>query len=160
MRKLFLPIFTLLFALCAYSQTNINMTCLVTLKVTNNGGLPYSGLLLANDGNFYGTTYMGGPYQTDSGVSCGTAFKMTPDGAFTTLANFGNGSGYWPMGQSVQAHDGNFYGTTIEGGNLGGGTVFRLSPQGQLTTIYSFGDYNQRGRKHKRIFAYWGLFRN
>jgi uncharacterized repeat protein (TIGR03803 family) len=35
--------------------------------------------------------------------------------------------------------DGNFYGTTAEGGPLGLGTIFRLTPGGALTTLYSAG---------------------
>jgi uncharacterized repeat protein (TIGR03803 family) len=38
----------------------------------------------------------------------------------------------------VQASDGNFYGTTVEGGADGAGTVFRITPSGTLTTLYSF----------------------
>ena len=43
----------------------------------------------------------------------------------------------------MQATDGNFYGTTGEGGTVGaltslGGTVFKITPAGTLTTLYSF----------------------
>jgi uncharacterized repeat protein (TIGR03803 family) len=38
----------------------------------------------------------------------------------------------------VQARDGNFYGTTYQGGAQLLGTVFRITPQGKLSTIYSF----------------------
>ncbi len=42
----------------------------------------------------------------------------------------------------VQGADGNFYGTTLRGGNpanctSGCGTVFKLTPQGILTTLFS-----------------------
>ncbi len=38
----------------------------------------------------------------------------------------------------MQATDGNFYGTTYEGGAIDYGTVFKITPAGTLTTLYSF----------------------
>ena len=38
----------------------------------------------------------------------------------------------------MQAADGNFYGTTVEGGPHGAGTVFKITAAGKLTTLYSF----------------------
>ena len=38
----------------------------------------------------------------------------------------------------MQATDGNFYGTTYEGGAVDYGTVFKITPAGTLTTLYSF----------------------
>jgi len=43
-----------------------------------------------------------------------------------------------PWGGLLQASDGNFYGTTEEGGARGDGTIFRVTPGGEFTTIYSF----------------------
>jgi uncharacterized repeat protein (TIGR03803 family) len=40
----------------------------------------------------------------------------------------------------VQTPDGNFYGTTAEGGANRIGSVFKMTPQGTLTTLYNFGD--------------------
>jgi uncharacterized repeat protein (TIGR03803 family) len=56
------------------------------------------------------------------------------------MANLGAGnSGEFANGRLVQAADGNFYGTTQQGGARSGGTVFRLDPSsGQLTAIYAF----------------------
>jgi uncharacterized repeat protein (TIGR03803 family) len=63
---------------------------------------------------------------------------MTPSGTLTTLFTFGPlPSGRYPGGL-VQAFDGNFYGTTAEGGTNGGGTLFRITPSGTLTTLYNF----------------------
>jgi uncharacterized repeat protein (TIGR03803 family) len=39
---------------------------------------------------------------------------------------------------ATQGRDGNFYGTSVEGGNSGLGTVFKITPSGTLTTLYSF----------------------
>ena len=38
----------------------------------------------------------------------------------------------------MQGSDGNFYGTTSDGGANSGGTVFKITPGGTLTTLYSF----------------------
>jgi uncharacterized repeat protein (TIGR03803 family) len=58
----------------------------------------------------------------------------------TTLFSFdGSANGANPGDMIlVQGLDGDFYGTTEEGGSLGGGTVFKISPAGTLTTIYNF----------------------
>jgi uncharacterized repeat protein (TIGR03803 family) len=62
----------------------------------------------------------------------GTVFKITPNGALTTLYSFcsqsGCTDGAGPYGGLVQATNGNLYGTTIDGGGTSGfGTVFSLS---------------------------------
>ena len=48
-----------------------------------------------------------------------------------------------PKRALVQGTDGNFYGTTVEGGAncppLGCGTIFKITPSGTLTTLHSFG---------------------
>jgi uncharacterized repeat protein (TIGR03803 family) len=108
-----------------------------------DGSYPVAGLVLASDGNFYGTTFYGG-YGGDYGG--GTVFKITPSGTLTTLYNFcaqsGCADGSNPFAGLVQASDGSFYGTTWSGGfdncTLGCGTVFKLTPEGILTTLHSF----------------------
>jgi uncharacterized protein (TIGR03437 family) len=102
-----------------------------------DGNLPVAGLIQATDGNFYGTTLAGGA----GGASVsGTVFKITPGGALTTLHAFGStaGDGIAPATALIQATDGNFYGTTIQGGAYNEGTVFKITPGGTLTTLYSF----------------------
>ena len=84
-----------------------------------------AGLVLATDGNFYGTTASGGNNSCASG--CGTIFKITPAGVFTTLHSFVNTDGSFPNAGLMQATDGNLYGTTTTGGVHNFGTVFRLS---------------------------------
>jgi uncharacterized repeat protein (TIGR03803 family) len=38
----------------------------------------------------------------------------------------------------IQGRDGNFYGTSVFGGQDGAGTVFKLTPAGALTALYAF----------------------
>jgi len=99
-----------------------------------DGEQPFAGLTLATDGNFYGTTEFGGGHNGRGCiVGCGTGFEITPDGTLTTLYSFcGQGGkgctdGSVPYGGLIQATDGNFYGTTDEGGAFEDGTVFSLS---------------------------------
>ncbi len=98
---------------------------LTTLHSFNNSAMPQFGLVQATDGNFYGTTSAGGT------AGDGTVFKITPSGTLTTLYSFcaqtGCTDGADPYAGLVQASDGNFYGTTYEGGAAGDGTVFSLS---------------------------------
>jgi uncharacterized repeat protein (TIGR03803 family) len=90
----------------------------------SDGESPKATLLLASDGNFYGTTQFGG-----TGHS-GTAFKLTPQGVETVLYSFTGGSdGAIPRGDLVQGSDGALYGTTFSGGTSGRGVVFRLTLQ-------------------------------
>jgi uncharacterized repeat protein (TIGR03803 family) len=99
------------------------------------GGSPYAGLVQGTDGNFYGTTVYGGTNGD------GTVFKLTPSGALTTLVTFTGTSGSLganPQAGLIQGSDGNFYGTTSEGGANNLGTVFQMTPSGALTTIYDF----------------------
>ncbi|HEY6453069.1 MAG TPA: choice-of-anchor tandem repeat GloVer-containing protein [Steroidobacteraceae bacterium] len=116
----------------------------------NFGGVAFDGmfassLTIGRDGNFYGTTYLGGQ------PNDGTVFSVTPSGAETLLHAFaGSMEGANPRAPLVQASDGNFYGTTDFGGvipnnpvaacnNGGCGTVFSITPGGLLTTLYAFG---------------------
>jgi uncharacterized repeat protein (TIGR03803 family) len=103
-----------------------------------DGWLPYGPLVQGTDGNFYGTTFFGGPGSPNHG----TVFKITPAGAFTTLYNFcpqsGCADGAYPSAGLLQYTDGNFYGTTSDGGTNGDGTVFKITPGGNLTTLHSF----------------------
>jgi uncharacterized repeat protein (TIGR03803 family) len=55
---------------------------------------------------------------------------------FCAKANCADGSE--PFGGLIQASDGNFYGTTFNGGAYNFGTIFRMTPQGKVTTIYNF----------------------
>ena len=108
-----------------------------------DGALALSRLIQAGDGNFYGVTQRGGS------ADAGTAFRMTPDGAVTTLDSFGrldqSGSGRIPGGPLVEGMnadgtpDGVFFGTTLEGGDsfFGNGSIYMLAPDAGRATKYA-----------------------
>jgi uncharacterized repeat protein (TIGR03803 family) len=64
-------------------------------------------------------------------LPCGSVFKITLEGALTTLYSFCPHrpctDGAAPLAGLVQATNGKFYGTTTGGGTNGDGTVFSLS---------------------------------
>src|ERR1700722_4655759 len=93
----------------------------------SDGEYTYAVPIQGTDGNFYGTTYLGGSKEL------GTVFKITPSGTVTTLHTFGGPDGSQPLAGLVQATNGNFYGTTYIGGSEGKGEVFRITPNGALT---------------------------
>jgi len=93
-----------------------------------DGAQPQSGLVQATDGNFYGTTHEYGANGSNVG---GTVFKITPSGSLTTLYSFCSydcTDGESPWAALVQDTNGNFYGTTTQGGagTANAGTVFTV----------------------------------
>jgi uncharacterized repeat protein (TIGR03803 family) len=81
-------------------------------------------VILATDGNFYGTTAGGG-------ANLGTIFKITPSGTLTVVHTFDGADGI--SGTLMQDTNGMFYGTSVSGGpgypncNDCAGTVWSLS---------------------------------
>ena len=73
-----------------------------------NGAYPAAALVQGSDGNFYGTTQ-----QAAARTGYGTVFKISTNGALTSLYSFtGGNDGANPNAGLVQGSDGNFYGTT------------------------------------------------
>lgn len=108
-------------------------TTLVSFTGSNGDGPFQENLVQGKDGNLYGTTIYGGT--TGDGI----IFKITPAGKLTTVYDFANTpDGANPYAGLVLATDGNFYGTTYEGGASGLGTVFKLTAGGTLTILHSF----------------------
>jgi uncharacterized repeat protein (TIGR03803 family) len=105
-----------------------------------HGAGPQGALIQGTDGNFYGTAKYGG-----NCLGCGTVFKIIPSGRLTTLHSFDITDGAEPWAGLVQGTDGNFYGTTVNGGTSGEGTVFQITPTGTLTTLHGFGSTDGDG---------------
>ncbi len=117
-----------------------NLTNLWSFTGGIDGGGPVAGLVQGNDGNFYGTTAAGGSN------GWGTVFQITPAGTLTTLCQFDHATnGANPVAGLVLGSDGNFYGTTLNGGPSRRGTVFQITSAGTLTTLYDFPDILEGG---------------
>jgi uncharacterized repeat protein (TIGR03803 family) len=105
--------------------------------VQSDGNVPLASLLLANDGNFYSTTQMGGAYGD------GTVYEITTAGTVTILHSFNGASttidGSNPVAGLVQGKDGNLYGTTSAGGTANNGTVYSITTAGAETVLHWFG---------------------
>jgi uncharacterized repeat protein (TIGR03803 family) len=76
------------------------------------------------------------------GLFCLAAAIAAPAQTFVTLASFGGSNGQSPYAPLVQGTDGNFYGTTRDGGANNYGTVFKITDAGVLTSLQSFNDSN------------------
>jgi uncharacterized repeat protein (TIGR03803 family) len=116
----------------AYSITSSGK---YTLLPTPLPGVSFAPLILASDGNFYGTTENGGSFNS------GTVFRMSATGAVTIVYSFdGHTNGGNPNGPVVQGSDGFLYGTTTSGGLVSNpvGVVFKLSTKGVITVLHSF----------------------
>jgi len=120
------------------------LTNLYSFTWGNDGAQPKAGLVQGSDGNFYGTTYLGGVYSSPGAGGAGTVFKISATGALTSLYSFtGTNDGANPSAGLVPGSDGNFYGTTSYGfTSNNAGTVFKISPNGVLTTLHSFTGYD------------------
>jgi uncharacterized repeat protein (TIGR03803 family) len=55
-----------------------------------------------------------------------------------TLCSFSVTNGAYTRSALTQGNDGNFYGTTLQGGIGDNGTVFQVTTNGTLTTLVSF----------------------
>jgi uncharacterized repeat protein (TIGR03803 family) len=94
------------------------------------------GIILASDGNFYGATAAGGKFKQ------GTLFSVSPTGEFKLLYTFCSqancADGSYLLFPPIQGADGNFYGTTFDGGTNNGGVIYELTASGTYSVLYSF----------------------
>ena len=98
------------------------------------GSFPIGPLVQASNGNFYSTTQDGG----SNGE--GVIYQVTPGLGVTVLHSFGAtfGDGTFPGAGLLLATDGNYYGSTSDGGASGDGTLFNTSTSGTYASLYSF----------------------
>ena len=112
-----------------------SLTNIYTFSGSQQGRYP-NGVLLASDGNLYGTTQYGGQ------SSDGTVFQLTPDGQLTTLLTFRGTNGSNPISTLIEGSDGLLYGTTSYGGTNNRGTLFRISKTGTHEVLFHFNGIN------------------
>jgi len=114
---------------------------LYTFAGQPDGANPQASLIPDLAGNLYGTTKTGGS------SNLGTIFKLDPSGAETILYSFtGPPDGANPVAGLILDSAGNLYGTTENGGVIGGacpgsngcGVVFKVDATGKETVLYSF----------------------
>lgn len=108
-----------------------------------NGALPQinNNVLLATDGNLYGSTVEGGTNNQ------GVLFRYNPvTGKDTVLINFNNPvSGANPYGNVMQASNGMLYGTAVGGGTKDSGVIYRYNPITLKDTVIYNGTQNNGG---------------
>lgn len=85
---------------------------------------PYGGVIQVSDGNFYGTSHLGGANGS------GAVFKISSTGTESVMYSFGanTGDGTLPWAGVILGTDNNFYGTTSLGGAYSAGVLFKLVP--------------------------------
>ena len=107
-------------------------TILYSFRGQEDGGGPYSELVMDDAGNLYGTA-------SASQVNFGTVFELSPSGlswTYKVLHTFtGGNDGGQPVAALTFDHAGNLFGATTSYGRKGGGIVFQLSPSGDSWTF-------------------------
>jgi uncharacterized repeat protein (TIGR03803 family) len=118
------------------------------LNQCTDGKTPNGGIVLDAAGNIVGTTSLGG--LGDAGVayrlsppSSGSRWTETVLHQFCSSANCADGK--TPQSGMIRDAAGNFFGTTVAGGNVadacgvsGCGVVFRIDPHGIISQPYNF----------------------
>ena len=145
------------FALCAVTAIALPAETFTTLLSFDGteGQDPQAALVQATNVELYGTAWCGGAAGCDLVDGTGTVFGITVSGTLMRLHSFCSqrvhgvcGDGQNPDAGLIQGSDGNFYGTTEDGGSAPSahcsdnpcGTIFEITPapSGTLTTLYSF----------------------
>ncbi len=108
-------------------------TVLHTFSSSRKGVNPVGGVVRGPGGNLYGTTAAGGS------SNAGVVYRVETTGHETVLYAFtGGADGSAPNWGLISDPAGNLYGTTTEGGTVGGGVIYKLDTTGHETVLYSF----------------------
>lgn len=116
-------------------DTKGNQTVLYSFLGVPDGDAPVDRLVSDQSGNLYGVTMYGGTggCHPSPAKGCGIIFMIDPSGVETVLYEFpGKSQGNYPAGGLIRDAQGNFYGTTAEGGSgcngEGCGVIFKFKP--------------------------------
>ena len=113
--------------------SNVSQTC-------PNPNTSYYGLKLGVDGKFYGNVPIGGANNN------GEVYNVTTAGKITVIHSFNGTDGEVPVGNLVQATDGNFYGVTQQtSASTSTGEIFKITPAGKLTVLHTFNTDGSEG---------------
>lgn len=124
--------------------TGGTLKTLYSFQDKKDGSLPNAAPIQGVDGNFYGVSSSctgfgeNNSCLTENANKFGAIYKITAKGKFTVLHTFNGKDGGNPIGPLVQASDGNFYGTTLDGGAHNLGVIFRISPSGKFEVLFNF----------------------
>jgi len=122
-----------------YSLTTSGTFTLLHTFAGSDGWLG-SGLTVGSDGNLYGETTIGGATYSSLLSGYGCAFRLSPDGTFTTIYSFDDIDGSSPAGGLTEVYGGHFVGVASSGGYSESGTIFQLNvnaatPSQELTGV-------------------------
>jgi uncharacterized repeat protein (TIGR03803 family) len=151
--------------------TTVLLAFTLTAYGASLGKNPAAGLVQGPDSAYYGTTANGGAY------GLGTIFRIDTNGYFTTVIDFrgfggtesgttpadgGADQGATPLAPLTLGTDGNFYGTTSQGGTTVNGSnvgcVFRLNISGVIEPLHWFDPAGAMHPKGKIVEAADGYF--
>jgi uncharacterized repeat protein (TIGR03803 family) len=136
--------FGTIFRVCSGVNTTI-----FSFDGVTTGSYPQSGLMVASDGDLYGTTRMGAAH------NAGTVFKIDPvSKQLTTLHVFSGSNGAESLSELAEGPDGRLYGMTSMGGSANRGVAFAIQKSGSgFTLLRSFTGANGRGPSGRLVAA-------
>lgn len=129
-----------------------------------DGGNPWAGVVTGPNNSLIGTTYFGGgnvgACGSNNSAGCGTVYELSPPPSpgdawiETRLHSFSNSNNYdaaFPVADPVFGPQGEMYGTSLDGGQLGVGAIYRMRPPAAGSTrwreevLYSFQGFADGG---------------
>ena len=102
---------------------------------------PTNGLVLMDDGNFYGTS-IGKCNGSPCNPATDNVFRVTPDGTLTILHTFTESIGSVEVGPLTAGRDGLLYGMTRSGGSDDKGSVYAIATDGTYLQLVNFNGAN------------------
>jgi uncharacterized repeat protein (TIGR03803 family) len=105
----------------------------------SDGALPNAGVVQDSAGDLYGTAGWGGDVTCQSTFNppgCGSIYKITPAGVFTSIFSFESSNGINPSGPLVLGQD--ILGVASLGGDAFSGVAYALNRAGVQVALYEF----------------------